>query len=102
MGGGTADHDTIDQGLKLRDYDATARIQYYVLISQDEQRAMVYTRDGNGRLGIQSAGLIEGADASIELPASDVEIAFPALYEGIQWRRDGSPRHFADFCRGEE
>ena len=39
----------IDQGLKLRDYDATPSIRYYVLISQDERRAMVYTRDAGGR-----------------------------------------------------
>jgi Uma2 family endonuclease len=72
----------IDQGLKLRDYDATISIQYYVLVSQDEQRAMVYTRDENGRLGIQSAGLVEGAEAAIVLRALDVEIPFTALYEG--------------------
>src|ERR1700712_3866383 len=45
----------IDQSLKLRDYDATPAIRYYVLISQDEKRAMMYTRDEGGRLDIQSA-----------------------------------------------
>ena len=43
----------IDQSLKLRDYDATPTIRTYVLISQDERRAMVYTRDADGRLGIR-------------------------------------------------
>lgn len=52
----------IDQGLKLRDYDATPSIRYYVLISQDERRAMVYTRDAGGRLGGQNAVLLEGGE----------------------------------------
>lgn len=33
----------IDQGLKLRDYDAILIIRAYVLISQDEMRALVCT-----------------------------------------------------------
>jgi Uma2 family endonuclease len=45
----------IDQSLKLHDYDATPTIRTYVLISQDVPRAMVYTRDADGRLGIESA-----------------------------------------------
>ena len=52
----------IDQGLKLRDYDATPSVRYYVLISQDERRAMVYTRDAGGRLGGQNAVLLEGVE----------------------------------------
>ena len=50
----------IDQSLKLRDYDATPGIRYYVLISQDDMRAMVYARDADGRLGVRSAVLLEG------------------------------------------
>lgn len=41
----------IDQTLKLRDYDPTDTVRYYVLVSQDEMRALVYTRDAAGRLG---------------------------------------------------
>ncbi len=77
----------IDQGLKLRDYDATASIQYYVLVSQDEYRAMIYTRDGNGRLGIQNAVLLEGAEASIDLAEFSLSIAFSVLYEGVELLR---------------
>jgi hypothetical protein len=29
---------------------------------------MLYTRDADGRLGIQSAVLLEGMDASIDIP----------------------------------
>jgi Uma2 family endonuclease len=73
----------IDQSLKLRDYDATPTIRIYVLISQDELRAMVYSRDADGRLGIQSAVLIEGMEASIEVPELGLTLPFSDLYEGL-------------------
>jgi Uma2 family endonuclease len=81
----------IDQSLKLRDYDATPTIRTYVLISQDEPRAMVYTRDQNGRLGVQSAVLLEGADASIEIPELGLALPFSALYEGLDLISDREP-----------
>jgi len=73
----------IDQGLKLRDYDATPSIRYYVLINQDEMRALVYTRDASGRLGVNSAEPLEGAEAAIELPEYGVSLPFAVLYEGL-------------------
>jgi len=72
----------IDQSLKLRDYDATPSIRTYVLISQDEQRAMVYARDEDGRLGIRSAVLLEGVDAFVEIPELGLAVPFSALYAG--------------------
>jgi len=81
----------IDQSLKLRDYDATPTIRTYVLISQDEMRAMVYMRDTNGRLGIQSAVLLEGVDASIEIPEFGLAVPFSALYEGLELASDRVP-----------
>ena len=78
----------IDQSLKLRDYDATPTIRTYVLISQDEQRAMVYMRDADGRLGIQSAVLLEGEGVSIEIPEFGVALPFSALYEGLEFASD--------------
>ena len=81
----------IDQGLKLRDYDATPSVRYYVLISQDERRAMVYTRDAGGRLGGQNAVLLEGMEAAVEMPELGVVLPFVALYEGLEFgsgRRD--------------
>lgn len=80
----------IDQGLKLRDYDATPSVRIYVLISQDEQRAMVYQRDAAGRLGIQNAIILEGADAAIELADVGVVLPFAALYEGLEFGSDGT------------
>ena len=81
----------IDQSLKLRDYDATPTIRTYALISQDERRAMVYTRDADGRLGIQSAVLLEGVDASIEIPEFGLALPFSALYEGLEFASDRAP-----------
>jgi Uma2 family endonuclease len=78
----------IDQTLKLRAYDATPIIRYYVLISQDEPRALVYTRDKDGRFGAQSAARLEGLDASIEIPEFDLTLPFAALYEGIEFVSD--------------
>jgi len=75
----------IDQGLKLRDYDATPSVRYYVLISQDELRTLIYERDDHGRLGIQSAKLLEGDGASIDLPELQLTIPFSALYEGVEF-----------------
>jgi Uma2 family endonuclease len=82
----------IDQTLKLRAYDATPVIRYYVLISQDEQRALVYTRDKDGRFGARGAALLEGADASIEIPEFDLTLPFAALYEGIDFVSDHNAR----------
>jgi Uma2 family endonuclease len=81
----------IDQTLKLRDYDATPTIRTYALISQDERRAMVYTRDASGRLAIQNAVLLEGADASIEIPDLGLALPFTVLYEGIEFDSDAAP-----------
>ena len=82
----------IDQNLKLRDYDATPSIRSYVLISQDEPRAMIYTRDANGRLGIQDAVLLDGATAAIAIAEFNVVVPFSLLYEGIEFAADGAAR----------
>ncbi len=81
----------IDQSLKLRDYDATPEICYYVLISQDEMRAMVDMRDEAGRLGIQSAVLLEGAEASVEIPELGLALPFSDLYEGLDLASEWVP-----------
>jgi Uma2 family endonuclease len=78
----------IDQSLKLRDYDATPSVRTYVLISQDELRAMVYARDADGRLGIQSAVLLEGVAASVEISELGLVLPFSALYEGLELGSD--------------
>jgi hypothetical protein len=52
---------------------------------------MVYTRDGAGRLGIQSAVLLEGAVASIEIPEFGLALPFSPLCEGIEFAADRVP-----------
>lgn len=78
----------IDQTLKLRDYDAEPSIRYYVLINQDEPRALVYRRDESGRLGIQSAVVLQGMEESIQIPELNLDIPFAALYEGLDFDLD--------------
>ena len=75
----------VDQGRKLRDYDATPGIRHYVLISQDELRVMVYIRNASGRLDIRDAVLLEEHEAILEL--SDVGIAIPlaGIYSGLDF-----------------
>jgi Uma2 family endonuclease len=89
----------IDQSLKLRDYEATESIKYYVLISQEEPLVQVYRRDELGRFGVQSAVVLEGVDASIELPDFEVSIPFGTLYEGVQFPRRQRP--LSSLARGE-
>lgn len=71
----------VDQGKKLRDYDATPCVRHYVLISQDEPRVMVYTRNDNGRLDIRGATLLEAVDTVLELPAAGISIPLSAIYQ---------------------
>jgi Uma2 family endonuclease len=73
----------IDQGLKLRDYDATASIRHYVLISQDEPKALVYARGEDGHIDLRGADLLEGLDATIALPGAGISISLASCYEGI-------------------
>lgn len=78
----------IDQSLKLRDYDATPSIRTYVLISQDELRAMVYTRDADGRLGIQNAVILAGEAAVVQITHPGLALPFSVLYEGLELAPD--------------
>jgi Uma2 family endonuclease len=75
----------IDQSLKLRDYDATPSIRDYVLIDQDEPRALIYTRDDSGHLGPASGNVSEGMRSSIDLPDYGISIPFSALYDGLDF-----------------
>jgi Uma2 family endonuclease len=74
----------VDQGCKLRDYDVTPSIRYYVLISQDELRAMIYTRGEVGRLDIRNAQLVEGPEGAVALPSLGVTLTLGALHEGLE------------------
>jgi Uma2 family endonuclease len=73
----------VDQTLKMRDFGATASVRYYVLISQDEPRVVVYQRDSDGHFGLEGATLIEGMEAAIELTQPDLSVSFVAVYEDV-------------------
>ena len=75
----------IDQSRKLRDYDETPSIRTYVLINQDEPRALIYTRDASGHLGPASGTLLEGMESSINLPEYEISIPFAAIYDGLEF-----------------
>ena len=73
----------IDQGQKVRDYDAVPSIRRYVLISQDEVRALVYVRGNGGHLGIADASFATGLDATLPVPEAGIELPIALLYEGL-------------------
>ena len=77
----------IDQGKKLRDCDAIPSIQHYVLISQDEPRIMMYSRNDGGRLDIRDAMLLEDVGAKLPLPAAGIEIPLAEIYAGLGFER---------------
>ena len=73
----------IDQGKKVRDYDAVPGIGRYVLISQDEPRALVYARGAGGHLSISGATFVTGLPDSIPVPEAGIELPMDRLYEGL-------------------
>ncbi len=75
----------IDQTIKLRDYDSVASIRFYVLISQDEPRVLVYRRDESGRLAAHAAQLLEGLSAFLVLTDPDVTIPLQNLFDGVEF-----------------
>ena len=75
----------VDQGRKLRDYDATPGIRHYVLISQDELGVMVYTRNDSGRLDIRDAILLEDRSAMLDLSGAGITIPLAEIYSGADF-----------------
>jgi Uma2 family endonuclease len=73
-----------DQTRKLRDYDATPTIQHYVLLNQDEMRAVIYARGANRAFDIRNPVLVEGREGMVALPALDVTIPLAQLHEGLE------------------
>ncbi len=75
----------IDQTLKLRDYDSVASIRSYVLISQDEPRVLVYTRNESGQLDNRTAQLLEGLSATLTFAEPALSLSLQSLYEGVDF-----------------
>ena len=72
-----------DQGKKARDYDAVPGIGRYVLVSQDEVRALVYARGPDGHLSISGTTFVTGLSDSIPVPEAGIELPMGCLYEGL-------------------
>jgi Uma2 family endonuclease len=72
----------LDFTVKLQEYTAIASVQTYLICSQDEPRAWVWARQGDGswpKLPTELAGR-EGA---ISLGGLDVELSMAAIFRGI-------------------
>lgn len=72
----------VDQTKKLRDYDAVPTIRRYVLINQDEVRALVYVRGAAGHLGIADDSFVTSLEAALPIPEAGIEVPMARLYEG--------------------
>lgn len=77
----------VDLHEKLRDYDATLSIQRYVIISQDEPRAVVWLRDASQHLAIQVS--LTGLDGAIDLGLDGINLPMADIYTGISFEPDG-------------
>ena len=67
----------IDMVEKLDEYTGIASVQSYLVLAPDEPRGWLWSRGTDGWSGPL---MIEGADATIRLPALSVEIRLGALY----------------------
>ncbi len=75
----TADEDFTE---KLEEYGAIASLQTYLVCSQDEPRAWVWARRGDGSWPSQPAELV-GRDDTIALGDLGIALAMAAVFRGI-------------------
>ncbi len=72
----------VDMVDKVGEYTALASLQAYVVFSQDEPRAWIWQRDGEGRF-LASPAMVAGADATLVVEALGAGQSFAELYRGI-------------------
>ena len=72
----TADY---DRGGKWVAYQGIPSLQHYLLVSQDEPRVDVFTRDGTG----WHLEVFTGLEARIALPAIDCALTLAEIYERV-------------------
>ncbi len=70
-----------DRGEKWTEYQSVPSLQEYLLLSQDQPEAWLYTRDGDGWRFQPMRGLA----ASIGLPSVGVTLALSDLYSLVEW-----------------
>lgn len=71
----------LDLQIKLRDYDATPSIRFYVVVSQEEPNVVIWTRSENGRLTL-GANLTR-AEETMTLYPDETRLAVAEIYEGL-------------------
>jgi len=71
-----------DMLIKLRDYDATPGIRYYVLIEQAEMLVLVYSRGTGGGFSLRP-GEFRRLDQAVELPEVGLSLTLAEIYEGV-------------------
>jgi len=72
----------IDFTEKLEEYTSIATLQTYLICSQDEPRAWVWSRQGDGAWPMLPAELA-GREGTIDLRGLDIEISMAAIFRGI-------------------
>ena len=71
-----------DFTVKLEEYKAIASVQTYLICSQDEPRAWVWSRQGDGSWPRLPTELV-GRDGAIALGGLGVELTMAAIFRGI-------------------
>ncbi|EAU40317.1 hypothetical protein FP2506_03785 [Fulvimarina pelagi HTCC2506] len=71
----------IDFGEKAEEYTTIESLRHYLVLSQDEPRIWLWSRDEDGVF--QRPQMIEGPDSEIPLTGFDLNIKLADLYRGI-------------------
>lgn len=71
---------TRDFGEKVEDYQLLPTLLHYVVLAQDEARAWVWSKQGDGWQGPDQ---VSGQGASINLVGLGIELNVTAIYRGI-------------------
>lgn len=67
-----------DIGVKNEEYRDTPSIQRYVMLAQDQQRAIVFAREGDDWVGHIVSG-----EAVLQMPEIGIEVPLAEIYEGL-------------------
>ena len=70
-----------DFGTKAQDYFALASLKHYLVVSQDETRVWLWSRNENGTW--TKPEMMDGSAASVDMPGLGVSVDLGRLYIGI-------------------
>lgn len=74
-----------DRNAKMDEYRALSSVQDYVLVSVDEAKVEVYSRQQSGKWLYEA---VKGLDAQIELPSVACTLALADIYEQVPLKND--------------